>query len=119
MFEVVPVRRIAREYNQGLPEVIQQAEEHNQKVMEEFRAAGVKSKFTKKALLSIPKRCPEDLDIRWVRRFMRAFNWKKSSRNTAGQYLDAWHHEHDIGVAASPGHRHINVETLARTCHRI
>ena len=81
------MRRLAREYNQGLDQAIADTQEHNRKVAADFQAAGVKGKFMATSFLPLPRRCPEDLDLRWVRQFLHAFNWRRVARNTAGQYL--------------------------------
>ena len=57
---------------------------------QEMMAAGVPAKDIDKVLIPRPCPCPEDLSIRWCQRFLRAFNWKRVSRNTAGNYLVSW-----------------------------
>ena len=86
--EVLTARRLAREYNAGLQDAIQKAEEHNRKVIDEFKECGVvRSKYLQSSLVPLPTPCPEELNMKWVRRFMAAFNWKRRARNTSGQYL--------------------------------
>ena len=85
------MNRLAKEYNAGLAEAQKQAREHNEKVLREFRDVGVvKASFLKTSLVPIPQPCPEELDARWVSKFMSAFSWKRAARNTAGQYLASW-----------------------------
>lgn len=57
---------------------------------QEMVAAGVSAKDIDKVLIPRPLPCPENLSVRWCRRFLRAYNWRKVSRNTAGNYLVSW-----------------------------
>lgn len=57
---------------------------------QEMVAAGVPAKDIDKVLIPRPLPCPENLSVRWCQRFLRAFNWRKVSRNTAGNYLVSW-----------------------------
>lgn len=82
------MNKLAKQYNEGLAAAREAVEEHNEQLRREFIEAGVSRKFIKKSLLPIPMPCPEDLNMKFVRRFMAAFNWKRVSRNTAGAYLD-------------------------------
>ena len=84
------VRRLAREYNAGLAKAVDEAQRHNAEVVEMFKSAGVKCKFVSRSLLPMPQPCPEDLGMNWVRKFLKAYSWRKTSRNTAGQYLETW-----------------------------
>ena len=86
-FQVVTVRRLAREYNKGLEKARQKAIDYNNKLMQDLKDAGVKAKYLSSSFVPIPQACPENLDMKWVRRFLKAYQWKKVARNTAGQYL--------------------------------
>ena len=91
-FEVATVRRIARNYNAGLAQAQKVAREHNERVIEEFSAVGlVKCRQVRSSLMPIPFPCPETLGLHFVRKFMRAFDWKRAARNTGGQYLASRH----------------------------
>lgn len=85
---VVTVRRIARHYNKGLDDAIRRTDEFNTQTTQEMVAAGVSAKDIDKVLIPRPLPCPENLSVRWCRRFLRAYNWRKVSRNTAGNYLE-------------------------------
>lgn len=88
--QAVTANRLAKEYNEGLDEAVRQAHEHNRKIVEDFKAVGViRAKHFKHSLVPIPRKCPTNLDKRWVRKFLLTFGWTKASRNTAGQYLEA------------------------------
>ena len=74
------MNKLAKQYNEGLATAREAVEEHNEQLRREFIEAGV----IKKSLLPIPMPCREDLNMKFVRRFMT----KQVSRNTAGAYLD-------------------------------
>lgn len=84
---VVTAKRLAREYNSGLDAARQEVQEHNEKVSAELAEAGVPKSQIRRSLLPWPAPCPEDLDSGFIRKFLRAFNWSRASRNTSGQYL--------------------------------
>ncbi|CAK8989314.1 Uncharacterized protein (Fragment), partial [Durusdinium trenchii] len=83
--KVVTVRRLAREYNKGLEKARQKAIDYNNKLMQDLKDAGVKAKYLSSSFVPIPQACPENLDMKWVRRFLKAYQWKKVARNTAGE----------------------------------
>ena len=80
-------KRLAREYNSGLDAARLEVQEHNEKVSAELAEAGVPKSQIRRSLLPWPAPCPEDLDSGFIRKFLRAFNWSRASRNTSGQYL--------------------------------
>ena len=88
--QVLSARKIAREYNAGLDAAIAAVDQHNQKTVDEMTAVGVHAKHIKKALLPRPLKCPEELNARFCRRWMKTFQWKRAARNTAGAYLEHW-----------------------------
>lgn len=92
MSQVVTARKIARHYNAGLEDAIASTQAHNDQVAHDLLESGATGKDINRALLPIPERCPEDLNGRFVRKFLRAFNWRKVSRNTGGNYLAARMH---------------------------
>ena len=91
--KVATMNKLAREYNAGLEAAIEQVQQHNLKVQAEMTKAGVHQKHIKKSLLPIPEKCPENAGRRFCRRWLTAFNWRRASRNTSGQYLDSWWHD--------------------------
>ena len=85
--QVVTVNRLAREYNAGLQAAQDAVQAQNDQLSVELADAGVDVKFIKKSLIPVPMPCPENLDMKFVRKYLAAFNWRKSSRNTSGNYL--------------------------------
>ena len=90
--QAVTVNRIAKEWNQGLEEAREAVRAQNETLSMELSQAGVDKNITSKSLIPEPVACPEDLDSTFVRKYLRAFNWKKTSRNTSGNYLDFRQH---------------------------
>lgn len=88
--KAVTVSRIAREWNQGLEAARASVAEHNRKIAEEFTSAGMPKYSIKKALLQTPQPCPTKFNRKWIQKFLHAFDWRHSSRNTSGNYLDHW-----------------------------
>lgn len=86
------MRRIAKNYNIGLEPAIAAVEEHNNKVRDEMINAGSNGQDIRKSLLELPYKCPEKLNSRWCSKFLKAFDWRKVARNTAGNYLALWLH---------------------------
>ena len=85
--KVVTRNRLAKEYNTGLEAAKEAVHQHNQRMRAELCEAGVPKKHIAKALLPEPMPCPENLNMRFVRKFLSAFHWKQASRNTSGNYL--------------------------------
>ena len=84
------MKRLAREYNDGLEHAKEAVHVHNQQLQAELSEAGVRRSFIKASLLEEPKACPEDLGMTFVRKFLNAFNWKRAARNTSGNYLEPY-----------------------------
>lgn len=84
------MNRIARDYNQGLAAAQEVVRTHNARISQELADAGVAIKHIKKSLIPVPQPCPENLGMKWVRKYLAAFQWKKVSRNTSGNYLEFW-----------------------------
>ena len=99
--QAATAKKIAQEYNQGLEAAKAAVQEHNATLAAKFIEAGVSKKFIQQSLLPEPQRCPEDLNMAFVRRYLRAFNWKKTQRNTSGSYL-AFRQQQDLLVCFQP-----------------
>ena len=101
--KVVTARRLAREYNAGLPALVEEAQSHNERIVQEFKEVGiVRSRDIKASLMPLPQPCPEDINMRFVRKFWGAFNWRKAARNTPGQYLAPWQQKNQSPVLSHP-----------------
>lgn len=90
--KVATVKRLAREYNAGLPAAKEAIHAHNQRMKDDLIAAVIAKKTIQRSLLEEPIACPMNLGMRFVRKYLSAFCWRKAARNTAGNYLDSCLH---------------------------
>ena len=109
--QVVTVKRLAEEYNKGLPAAIDAVRQHNQRAAEELKQAGATRQLVERALLEEPQPCPVDFNDRWIRRWMATFDWRRKPTNTAGAFLE-WS---DPRLVAS---RARVAEHIANGCHK-